>query len=138
MGFFWIAALVLVVTGFTVLCLSRRSGDVLAGHLRSRGIDPAAWGTDLMGAGIMLSLGLWARSGVPWTGETVATRVALAAGAVWALASLGRAGVPLVRRGRPSPSLPVSGKGSRPPWLFLLLGWAIAIRLLWSVFHRVD
>lgn len=136
MGFFWIAALVLVVTGFTVLCLSRRAEGAPA--LRSRGIDPASWGTDLMGAGIMLSLGLWARSGVPWTGESVATRVALAAGAVWALVSLGRAVVPLVRRGRPSPSLPVPGKGSRPPWLFLLLGWAIAIRLLWSVFHRMD
>jgi hypothetical protein len=140
MGFLWLAALVLVVIGFSVVALAGRAGNgVRFGPLRSREIDPRSWGIDVMSAGTMLSLALWALAGVAWPRQPVSNRVALVAGGAWAVLCLVRAAVPLMRRGRPSsPVLPVPGKGSRPPWLFLLLGWAIAIRLVWSVFHRMG
>jgi hypothetical protein len=141
MGFLWLAALVLVVIGFVVLGLGRRAAaGPLTGSLKSRGIDTRAWGADVLASGAMLSLGLWALTAAPWSGQTTVDRIVLLSGGTWAVVSLGRAVKPLVARrgGPPPPSLPVPGKGSRPPWLFLLLGWAIAIRLAWSALVRMG
>jgi hypothetical protein len=135
MGFLWMAALVMVVFGFTVLGLARWSPRLsLIGSLRAKAIDPREWAVDVMSSGTMLSLGLWVLDGVPWSGQATGSRIALLCGGVWAVLSLARAVGPLIagRDRRPSPFLPVAGEGSRPPWAFLIPGWVIAVWLAWS------